>query len=101
MKTLTALVLSASFITTLTVGYAQASTNPTCEKYYEAAEATMMVRQKSIPLPLVLQAANGDVVLEAIAKAAYNLPVYAEKHWEQVINEFANNIYLQCVEQDL
>lgn len=69
-----------------------------CSQLHEAATLTMQYRQEGIAMIKLYQATEHEMI-RAIIKDAYKQPRYTlEEYQQNAVIDFANDIYLQCVE---
>lgn len=85
-------------------GTAQAETPEITEEHCVAlhryAENVMRVRQFEFPLPRVIELAEGNLLRELIARAAYQRPRYTSTESQELaIQEFANEAYMDCIDR--
>lgn len=70
----------------------------TCEKFHELAKGVMMHRQAGTTIIELLKAVDGAKMTSQLAREAYSRPVMAYPENKKVaINEFANEVYLECL----
>lgn len=74
-----------------------------CSQFYGLGETIMKSRQNGVPLPTMMGVVNdADKDLKSILKEvvvnAYSQPRYNSKDLQiKVINEFANDLYVECL----
>lgn len=85
----------------LTLAATPALADDTCDTAEEIARTAMEARQVGVPLADMVRAADGNPLLIEISKEAYRHPQYrTDSYQKQVINEFASEVYLLCLEDD-
>lgn len=74
-----------------------------CSQFYGLGETIMKSRQNGVPLPTMMGVVNEadkglKDVLKDVVVNAYSQPRYNSKDLQiKVINEFANDLYVQCL----
>lgn len=70
-----------------------------CEKYHELAKSVMMHRQAGTGIIALLKAVGpGAIATAELARKAYSRPMMSHKDNKKLsINEFANEVYLECL----
>ncbi len=91
------LILLTALLSTITIA------DDSCSQFYGLGEAIMKSRQSGVPLPTIMKITNNSDVdfkdaLKDVIVSAYSKPRYNSKDLQiKVINEFANDLYLQCL----
>lgn len=69
-----------------------------CAQIHEVAEVVMEARQKGMPMPRLMSLSEGDALFESLVLEAYAAPrMSAPRNQQDLVNEFANDTYLQCM----
>jgi len=72
-----------------------------CEKMHEVASMIMEVRQQGVPITEIIKATSSSPSFHALIREAYKKPLYnTTTYKEEAINEFANSVYLICMESE-
>lgn len=99
MKLLSTILLLASF----SVIAEEKEEEDVCESLHGLAQEIMNARQKNVPMPKLVNALQSVEGKEAkfsvlLAKMAYKEPRFStELHQNNAINDFANDVYLMCL----
>lgn len=97
-KLLTVLLLSAS----IPLSYADATNEQKeqmCLQVHLLSEAVMRQRQNGISMPMLMQAMDGNRMGEIIVRQAFNVGRVSSIYHQEVSDEFANQMYLACVQE--
>lgn len=69
-----------------------------CKASYTIAEKIMEARQHGVPLPRMIEIAEGDALFMALTRQAYETPRFSSESYKRnKIQDFANEIYLICL----
>lgn len=83
----------------------KAFANDNCREAYGLAEGIMEYRQEGVMTVVDMMEIAGEQeelggVMQDLIKEAYSRPSYrTEDHQRRAVNEFANDVYLECLRQ--
>jgi len=91
-------ILAITLVMASTAAFAQEQTP--CENVQELAFTIMKVRQSGVPMVKMYKVAKGEKAVEQMVIAAYDMPQFnTESIKQRTIQDFADNMFLQCVKQ--
>jgi len=72
-----------------------------CNTLHRVATKIMEVRQQGVPITQVIEATSSSPSFHGLIREAYKIPLKEyQSGKETAINEFANKVYLVCVEAE-